>query len=127
MQIEIVRWADENDVLLVHPGAGAAYLNGPATAAKMKAMGLKPGTPDLLVLEQGADGAHCLAVELKVPGKTLTPTQAEWHARGTAKGLRCGVAHSLEEFVALLKEHREGRAQCSTRSGPEVIDLTGGE
>jgi len=60
----IVRWANENDVFLVHPGAGAAYLNGAATAATMKAMGLTPGTADLLVLEPGADGSHCLAVEL---------------------------------------------------------------
>jgi len=94
MQRAIVCWADAHDVLVVHPGAGAYYQNGPATAAKMKAMGLKPGTPDLLVLEPGFYGAHCLAVELKVPGKTLTTVQAEWHARATAKGLQCGVAHS---------------------------------
>ena len=104
MQRAIVRWADDNDVFLVHPGAGAAYLNSAATAAKMKAMGLKPGTADLLVLEPGVNGAHCL--ELKVPGKTLTTAQTEWHARATAKGLRCGVAHSLEEFVSLVNEHR---------------------
>ena len=118
MQMAIVRWANENDVLLVHPGAGAAYLNGAATAATMKAMGLTPGTADLLVLEPGADGAHCLAVELKVPGKTLTPVQTEWHARATAKGLRCGVVHSLEEFVTLLKEHREGHGSGQSSSGP---------
>jgi len=59
-----------------------------------------------------------------VPGKTLTTVQTEWHARATAKGVRCGVAHTLEEFVTLLKEHCEGHGSGQSSSGPEVIDLT---
>jgi len=47
-----------------------------------------------------------------VPGKTLTTVQTEWHARATAKGVRCGVAHTLEEFVTLLKEHCEGHGSA---------------
>ena len=112
MQIEIVRWADENDVLLVHPGAGAAYLNGPATAAKMKAMGLKPGTPDLLVLEQGADGAHCLAVELKVPGKTLPRRRPSGTRAARRRG--CG-AGSRTRWRSLWPCSRS-----TARDGPSV-------
>ena len=44
----------------------------------MKAKGLDPGQPDLLVLERGALGEPGLAVEFKIDSNELSPEQRYW-------------------------------------------------
>ena len=83
-------------------------MHGGRTWKAMQAKGAEPGVPDLLILEAGADGSHGLAVELKVEKNTLSDAQRAWFARAQAKGWRCEVANSVEEFVQLVQEHVSG-------------------
>lgn len=68
-------------------------------AAKLKAMGLKPGWPDFIfILPNGQAGF----IELKAPGGDLSATQVE--LRGRLLNLRCGYAEarSVEEVETTL-------------------------
>ena len=88
-------------MLVVHPPQGTSYRR----ANHMKAMGYTPGTPDLLVLEEGADGALGLAVEFKIGAHKLSPDQRGWFERAMKKRWRCGVARSVGEFKTLVCGH----------------------
>lgn len=50
-----------------------------ATAGKLKAEGVRPGVPDLLLLLP-CRGYHGLAIELKVGGNYRTEAQGDWLA-----------------------------------------------
>ena len=86
---------------MVHPPQGTSHKR----ANLNKKMGYEPGTPDLLVLEAGADGTLGLAIELKIGTNQLSPAQRSWFERAQTKRWRCGVARSAAEFQALVLEH----------------------
>ena len=73
--------------------AGAARLRagwrlfGGRTANALKARGVEPGTPDLLVLEPGCSGMHGLAVELKIDDNDLSDAQARVVRARTGQGM----------------------------------------
>ena len=94
--------------LVVGHAGGAAYLHGGRTANALKAKGVTPGIPDLLILEPGFDGTHGLAVELKIDGNGLSADQRAWFEKGRAKQWRCVEARSLDQFQALVREHQTG-------------------
>ena len=93
---------------MVGQAGGVAYLFGGRTANALKAKGVEPGVPDLLILEAGADGTHGLAVELKIDDNELTLEQADWLARARAKNWRCEVVRSFLEFVKVVQGHQSG-------------------
>lgn len=100
LQVACVAWADTQDLLVDGSPGGAAYKKGTHSAR-----GCRPGRADLLVLEPGGDGAHGLAVELKVGKNDLQKSQRLWLARAERKGWRTGVARSLAEFQRLVRAH----------------------
>lgn len=67
-------------VFWFHPANGE--LRDKATAAKLKAMGVRPGTPDLIVLVSG----RLHGLELKRHDGRLTPEQRACHAEIEAAG-----------------------------------------
>ena len=72
----------------------------PATARLLKRLGLRRGLPDLLFV--GPDGVAFL--ELKRRGSRPTPEQSEFLERCRVAGIRCAVADSFDEAVAVLRE-----------------------
>ena len=110
LQVACVRWARGQGLLVCGQAGGAAYLFGGRTrsANALKARGMEPGTLDLFVLEPGFSGMHGLAVELKIGDNDLSDAQRAWFTRARAKGWRCEVVKSLQEFVALVHEHQSG-------------------
>lgn len=124
LQVACKRWADEQDLLVVGTAGGAAYKFGGRTANAMKAKGVEPGQPDLLILTPGGDGTYGLAIELKIGKNELSEAQRAWFARARAKNWRCGEARSLEEFVALVHEHQSVPAPV-VESVPESVDTSG--
>jgi hypothetical protein len=68
-------------------------------AAIMKALGVRPGIPDLLALKAG----RLCAIELKAPGGKLSKAQQEMIAKLKAAGARVEVASSLDDALGHLE------------------------
>jgi hypothetical protein len=69
-----------------------------ATAGKLKAEGLQPGAPDLLILWK----SRAIGLELKTGKGRLSPQQMAFSMRWTTAGGVYAVARSIEEVAALL-------------------------
>ncbi len=75
-------------------------LRSARAAAKLKAMGVKPGVPDLVLISP--DGRFH-ALELKRRGGTLTDAQQDFQRWAAARGLPHSVAESFDDALAILR------------------------
>lgn len=76
------------------------------TGAQLKAMGVKPGFPDLILPVRSADQAHPgLVIEMKFARGNTTQSQDEWLEHFKAEGWRVVVLRSAEAVRDLLCEH----------------------
>lgn len=73
-----------------------------AEAAKLKGMGVKPGTPDILLVHDGL--AHW--IELKAGKGRLSKAQEVTHVRLNNAGCPIALAWSLEEVERTLRRWR---------------------
>lgn len=105
LQVKCVSWAASRNFMVDGSPGGAVYKYGGRTANAMKARGCRAGRPDLLILEQGADGAPGLAVELKIGENTLSDPQALWLSQVAARGWRVAVARTYGEFKQHVLNH----------------------
>lgn len=89
--------------LLFHiPNGG---YRAPATAAKLKAQGVKPGVPDLF-LPVARGGFHGLWIELKRQhGGKVSHAQSDWLTELSFQGYRAEVAHGSEEACDVLYKY----------------------
>lgn len=110
MQAAVVAWAALQSATL--PALRLLYAvpnGGPRSivaAAKLKAEGVKPGVPDL-VLPVPAMGFAGLYVEMKTKDGTVRPEQKAWIAALQEAGHRVEVCRSIEAAIAVLREHAE--------------------
>lgn len=93
----------------------------PATAAKLKREGLKPGVPDLCLpvarivsMPEGKYLRHGLYIEMKIPGNTPTDAQKEWLERLEAEGYFCTVCYSMEAAKNIILKYVRSRKLEST-------------
>lgn len=102
---QIVEWARRQEktqpylCLLFHPANGGT--RSPATGMKMKALGVKPGTPDLC-LPVARGGFHGLWLEVKDTKGRLSPHQELWLSALKAEGHRAEVVRSSEEGIGVI-------------------------
>jgi len=85
----------------------------PRRGALLKKKGVKRGVPDVLIFEWWYFGGmqpvgdrrigHGIAIELKAPKRYPTPEQREWIADLKVRGWMTGIAHTLDEFIALTE------------------------
>ena len=88
----ILRW-------MVHVPNGGKRPRG--EAGKLKAMGTKPGYPDL-TLPRPCGHWRGLAIELKSPVGVLSASQREWLDAFSTDGWLVAVCRSFEEFTAAI-------------------------
>jgi hypothetical protein len=69
------------------------------TAAKLKAMGVRPGVSDLII---SAPSGQMMFMEIKCGGGRCTDAQSDFFAAMRANGHSCAVVWSLDEAVAVL-------------------------
>lgn len=80
-----------------------------AEAGRFKALGVKAGVPDVLVLRAG----RLFALELKALGGRLSDAQRDMLAALEAAGAATGVAYGLDEAIAQLERWGVIRATAS--------------
>lgn len=112
-QVALFQWLDTHAATMPDLAKAFAIPNGgyrtPRTAGRMKAEGVRPGIPDVfLLVPRGA--FHGLMVEMKLPGKPLSPSQADWHFAFAKDGYHVVLATTWEmardrilEYLALPK------------------------
>ena len=84
--------------LWYHPPNGGG--RSKAEGGVLKAMGVRPGVPDLaLVLPEG----QAAFIELKAEGRRLSPAQIEFRATAEGLGAKYAVCYSINEVKAALK------------------------
>ena len=117
-QVAVVEWCDANGVPVFHVPNGG--LRSKATAAKLKAEGVRPGVPDLCV-PLARCGYHGLWVEMKDAGGKgrISPEQAEWIGRLREEGYCAWVCRGAGNAIDLIDRYRKENI-CSTTgsSGP---------
>jgi hypothetical protein len=75
-----------------------------AEAGKLSRQGVKPGVPDVVILDWTDDGACGLVIELKrTKGGTVSQVQREWLARFTRHGRRAEVCRGADDAIALVR------------------------
>ncbi len=89
----ILRW-------LVHVPNGGKRPKG--EAGKLKAMGTKPGYPDL-TLPRPSHLWRGLAIELKSPDGRVSPEQIDWLNAFLEDDWLVAVCRSLDEFIAVVR------------------------
>ena len=94
-QYPILRW-------LVHVPNGGKRPRG--EAGKLKAMGAKPGVPDILLPRRHGDWQG-LAVELKSATGRLSSEQTDWLNAFREDGYLVGVCRTIDEFQTILRQY----------------------
>lgn len=106
LQMACVRWFDyQHHALswaLFHVPNGGR--RDPREAARFKAMGVRPGVPDLLLLLPRGGHAY-LAIELKAGRNTQTQSQKDYERHMTATGGLYVVVRSFEEFIDTIEKY----------------------
>jgi hypothetical protein len=102
--VEILRWTIKPEVVWHHVPNGE--LRDKDVAAKLKAMGVKPGSADLEFFWKSLaeNQPRILFLELKLPGRTLSESQVAFCVKAKAIGAEYLVATSVDEALAILKE-----------------------
>jgi hypothetical protein len=121
--VSMLRWCIRPDVIFRHIPNGEH--RDPKTAAKLKAMGVLPGSADLEFhwLELDADKRKCrrvLHLELKADKGRLSDTQATFALAVKLLGDEYHVARSIDEAIAILGERgliRHDVEVCGKRWG----------
>lgn len=106
-QAAVIEFCDLFGIDVIHvPNEGK---RSPATAAKLKRLGLRPGVPDLFFPIPSGE-YHGLFIEMKVLGGRPTPDQKQWIAKLSAKGYRAVVCVGADAAICEIKNYiGEGR------------------
>ena len=75
-----------------------------ATAARLKAEGVKAGVPDILLLV-ARNGYHGLCVELKVGRNKTSAEQSEWLKALAMEGYSVNVCYGWQEAARAISWH----------------------
>jgi len=101
-QISVAYYLDSLGVLWFHPPNGGVRDKG--TAIKLKKQGVKPGVPDVCILEPRFQ-YHGLFIELKVGKNKTQPTQDHWLKELQKRNYLVKVSYSLDETVDLIDKY----------------------
>jgi len=86
---------------LFHPANGGKRPKG--EAGKLKALGVKPGVPDLMLPFPSPTGKWPgMALELKAPKGSVSEDQWSWMGKAMGQGWLVGIVWSFEDFQDYL-------------------------
>ena len=90
--------------LLHHSPNEGLLPHGGRDGAKRKAMGVRPGFPDFVLLVPSGRW-HYLCIELKTPEGRLSPSQRLYRREVERAGGMYAVCRSLEQFTGTVNEY----------------------
>lgn len=99
LQKSVALYLDHTGHTWFHPPNGG-YRSG-REAAKLKAMGVKPGVPDIIILDIQT------AIELKVGKNKQTQAQVDWQHKLEELGWNYHVCRSLDEVIETLNKSQK--------------------
>lgn len=106
LQIACVRWFDLQyhwlSWALFHVPNGGS--RNRIEAAKFKAMGVRAGVPDLILLHRSGAYSY-LALELKAGKNTQTANQKTYQSKMEADGGKYAVIRSIDDFIETVNEY----------------------
>ena len=95
--VEHLRWSARGDAWWTHlPNGG---WRSPIEAAIFKSLGVRAGSPDLLIIRAGQP----LFLELKALGRKLSPAQVECHAALRRAGAQIETVDNIDAALAFLR------------------------
>lgn len=98
-QITVAQYLEAKGICYIHvPNEGKRSL---AVARILKAMGLKPGFPDLLILEPQGQ-YHGLAIEMKTKTGKVSKNQATWLRQLRKKGYAAYVGRGADQAIEII-------------------------
>lgn len=113
-QAALIQWAQlaagtYPELRLLFAVPNGAYLGEDRRAAaihmaRLKALGLKPGVPDLF-LPVARRTFHGMAIEMKRKGEFVAPIQREWLDNLALQGYATAVCYDCEQAMAVLLEY----------------------
>ena len=106
--VQRLRWMhpELKDLVAAVPNGGK---RDPRTAAALKAEGVLPGWPDLIVAKP-VPGYHGCYVEMKVKaGGVLSPDQKRVHAALVAQGYAVIIGYGADDAYAKLQQYLQCR------------------
>lgn len=109
LQMACVRWFSYQHprlAPLLHHSPNGGYRNT-REAARFKAMGVRAGFPDLVLLVPTSSHPF-LCIEMKTPKGRLSEHQEAYRDAVTAAGGRYEVVRDFDGFVALVDEYLGG-------------------
>ena len=95
--VEHLRWGPRGDTWWTHIPTGGR--RSPIEAAIFKSLGVRVGSPDLLIIRAGQP----LFLELKAPGRKLSSAQIECHAALQRAGAQIETVDNIEAALAFLR------------------------
>ena len=94
--IQHLRWGARGDTWWTHIPTGGR--RSPIEAAIFKSLGVRAGSPDLLIICAGQP----LFLELKAPGRKPSPVQTECHDALRRAGATVETADNIDTAIAFL-------------------------
>jgi len=111
IQVDLFNWARYYETqhpelaLMFHPPNGGK--RSARTGAKLKAMGTKPGVPDV-VLPVPRQGYGALFIELKTPQGRMSESQKGWYQALTLANNKVVVCRSWAEAADVILAYLRG-------------------
>lgn len=108
-QLAIMCWAALNlnkypDLKWLHHSPNGGFRNQ-REAAKLKAMGVKRGFPDLSLLVRRGQYSGLFVELKKLKGGVVSPEQEEWRTQLNKEGFYATICHGWIEAVAVIEQY----------------------
>ncbi len=101
-QITAARYLDQCNIIWFHPPNGGS--RNAREAANLKKQGVKPGVPDVVIMEP-RKGFHGFFIELKSAKGKMSPYQVVMLANLKDRGYKVLTTNSLDEFIHEVEQY----------------------
>lgn len=105
-QKTLAKYLDSVGLDWFHPANGE--LRNKVTASKLKAMGVKAGVPDIIIINRCYDLSigvtSGLAIELKVGKNRIKESQSEWMSKFKKNSWKTLVTYSIDEAIDTINK-----------------------